>query len=125
MELLHPQPELEPPTTTGYIPLAVPGFSTMSDYILQAQRDRSTMKGLLPLWVSAHSMMDSLPLLGSDHPTEMGSLPLSVPGYPTMAGYSCPDYLVEAMAERRTLHNQDTALFLLLAVFHNFDSAAS
>jgi hypothetical protein len=52
------------------------------------------------------------------------SIPRVVPVLPRTADYSCSGYLVAAMVVRQAFHIQGTALFPVLMVFYNFDSAA-
>jgi hypothetical protein len=102
------------PSTGDYsVPLAVFDPPRMADYsVLQVALDPPRMADYT-LWA-----VPVLPLMG-DY-----SIPLVMPVLPRTADYSCSGYLVAAMVVRQAFHIQGTALFPVLMVFYNFDSAA-
>jgi hypothetical protein len=111
MELPPLQPESEHPLMMGYILLMVAGFvvadhSTMMGCILLVVTDHSMMSGYTLLVVAGfvvadHSMMVGYTLLIAPGLSSMsGYTLLMVADHPLTADYSCPDYSMEAMAER-------------------------
>jgi hypothetical protein len=116
------------PRTTDYtllVVLALPSKGSYSIPLAVSDPPRMADYSILPMALGPPRMADytlwAVPALPS---REDYSIPPVVPVLPRTADYSCSGYLVAAMVVRQAFHIQGTALFPVLMVFYNFDSAA-